>query len=132
MTGRLREYIGSFDRQLWLLFWGGVIGSLGHSVVFPFFSLYLYNEVGISMTLIGTGLAIGSVVGIFSQFFVGPLADTIGRRPVMLAGIFSSSVLIFCYIFVSSFEQFLILEILFGVSGSLYPTASRVEMRMFL
>jgi len=126
-VGRFKGYISSFDRQLWLLFIGGVVSSMGNYIAWPFFSLYLYNQVGIPMTMVGAGLAIGSLVGVLSQFIVGPLADHIGRRPVMLVGIISNAVLMFMFIFVSSFEQFVLIQVCWGVSGSLYPTASTVR-----
>ena len=125
MLSGVKAYFSGFDRQIWLLFCGGVISSTGNAIAWPFYAIYLYNHIGLPMTLIGAGMALSSIVGIASQFVAGPLADHLGRRPVMLAGIASGALLMFAFIFVTTFEQFLVVEICFGISGSLFPTASR-------
>ncbi|NLX47417.1 MAG: MFS transporter [Euryarchaeota archaeon] len=73
-----------FDRRVWTLFYGRIISSSGFSVVMPFLSIYLHNELGISMTVVGMVLLISAVVGALGQIVGGELADIIGRRKIMI------------------------------------------------
>lgn len=68
------------------LFWLFYLGGLG--MFFPFFSLYLSENAGLSGTQVGLVLATMPAVGTFAQPFWGQVADRTGSRAgvlVMLA-----------------------------------------------
>jgi len=125
MVGMLKSYISGFDRQLWLLFAGEIISSTGRAVAMPFLSLYLYNQIGLPMVMVGAGMTISSVVGIGFQFLAGPLSDYLGRRPVIIAGMVGTALVMISVIFVTTFEHYVLLSIGLGIALSLQPTASR-------
>ena len=54
------------------------MGSLG--IVFPYFSLYLRENAGLSGTETGLVLAMSPLVGIFAQPVWGQVADRTGAR----------------------------------------------------
>jgi PPP family 3-phenylpropionic acid transporter len=60
------------------LFWFTYMGSLG--IVFPYFSLYLRENAGLSGTETGLVLAMSPLVGIFAQPVWGQVADRTGAR----------------------------------------------------
>lgn len=60
------------------LFWFTYMGSLG--IVFPYFSLYLRENAGLSGTEMGLVLAMPPLVGIFAQPLWGQVADRTGAR----------------------------------------------------
>ncbi len=60
------------------LFWFTYMGSLG--IVFPYFSLYLRENAGLSGTETGLVLAMSPLVGIFAQPLWGQVADRTGAR----------------------------------------------------
>lgn len=60
------------------LFWFTYMGSLG--IVFPYFSLYLRENAGLSGTETGLVLAMLPLVGIFAQPLWGQVADRTGAR----------------------------------------------------
>ena len=65
------------------LFWFIYFGSLG--IFFPYFSLYLRENAGLSGTELGVILAIPSFVGMIAQPFWGQVADRTGARGRILA-----------------------------------------------
>jgi len=65
------------------LFWFIFFGSLG--IFFPYFSLYLRENAGLSGTELGVILAIPPLVGMIAQPFWGQVADRTGARSRILA-----------------------------------------------
>jgi len=65
------------------LFWFIYFGSLG--IFFPYFSLYLRENAGLSGTELGVILAIPPLVGMIAQPFWGQVADRTGARGRVLA-----------------------------------------------
>jgi PPP family 3-phenylpropionic acid transporter len=73
------------------LVWFFCLGGLG--TFFPFFSMYLHENVGLSGTQVGIVLAILPLVGIFAQPVWGQVADRTGLRSRVLALIALSAAL---------------------------------------
>jgi len=65
------------------LYWFTYFGSLG--IFYPYFSLYLRENAGLSGTQVGFILAISPFVGMLAQPFWGQVADRTGARTRMLA-----------------------------------------------
>jgi PPP family 3-phenylpropionic acid transporter len=64
------------------LFWFTYMGSLG--IVFPYFSLYLKEDAGLSGTQVGLVLAMPPLMGMLAQPFWGRVADRTGARSRIL------------------------------------------------
>ena len=64
------------------LFWFIYMGSLG--IVFPYFSLYLKEDAGLSGAQVGLVLAMPPLMGLFAQPFWGQVADRTGARSRIL------------------------------------------------
>src|SRR3954451_6265934 len=64
------------------LFWFAYFGSLG--IFFPYFSLYLRENAGLTGTQSGIVLAITPLVGMVAQPFWGQVADRTGARDRIL------------------------------------------------
>ena len=72
-----------YHRAMWhsiplTSFWFVYFGSLG--IFFPYFSLYLRENAGLSGTQVGLVLAISPLVGMFAQPVWGQIADRTGAR----------------------------------------------------
>jgi len=65
------------------LFWFVYFASLG--IFYPYFSLYLRENAGLTGTEVGLILAISPLVGMIAQPFWGQLADRTGKRGRLLA-----------------------------------------------
>jgi PPP family 3-phenylpropionic acid transporter len=64
------------------LYWFTYMGSLG--IIFPYFSLYLKEDAGLSGSQVGLVLAMSPLMGLFAQPFWGRVADRTGARSRIL------------------------------------------------
>lgn len=81
----------NFDRRIWVLFWSRLIDGAGFSIVSPFLALYMNQELGASMTLVGLVLLLAGLAGAAGSFVGGVIADARGRRKVMIIAMFTRS-----------------------------------------
>ena len=65
------------------LFWFTYFGSLG--IFYPYFTLYLRENAGLTGTQVGFVLAISPLIGMIAQPFWGQVADRTGARTRVLA-----------------------------------------------
>jgi MFS family permease len=85
---RLRSKSWStFDRQVWLLFAGTIINTIGGTMVMPFISIYMYTQMNISMTMVGLAFFIGMALGAVASYVGGSVCDRYGRKSVFIAGL---------------------------------------------
>ena len=62
----------------------GVLNSASFSLSLPFLSLYLYQQRGISMAVVGLIILGSGLIASGAQMMAGMLSDRIGRRPIIL------------------------------------------------
>src|SRR5512146_1648955 len=77
----------SYDRRLWILFFGMALNQFGMSIVMPFISIYLYYYQGVSAGLVGFAMFASSFVGAIFQFVGGEMCDRMGRRFTFILGL---------------------------------------------
>jgi predicted MFS family arabinose efflux permease len=61
-----------------------LIGSIGFAVSIPFLSIYLHENLYISMTLIGAMLTTSGIVGALGATMGGSISDKIGRHKLLI------------------------------------------------
>jgi MFS family permease len=83
----LRNAFYRFERGVWVVAVMQFFTTIGFSICMPFLSLYLYQDRGLSMTLVGTILLAGGLCAAVSQALGGTLSDRFGRRPILLAAV---------------------------------------------
>ncbi len=81
IKGLLKEY----DSRVWILFAARFVAAMGFSVAMPFLSLYLYQELGVEMRVVGTIFMISAGSRALGTILGGELSDTQGRRKVMIS-----------------------------------------------
>ncbi|MDI6896875.1 MDR family MFS transporter [Methanocella conradii] len=77
----------SYDRRLWILFFGMALNQFGMSIVMPFISIYLYYYQGVPAGLVGFAMFVSSFVGAIFQLVGGEMCDRIGRRLTFILGL---------------------------------------------
>lgn len=88
-----RRVFGRFKPGIWLITTVGFLNAAGFAISLPFLSLYLYQERGISMSLVGVIILVSGLCASATQLLGGALSDRFGRRPMLLGSIASSIVL---------------------------------------
>ena len=81
-------YQAGYPKQFWLLFIGNMVSTIGTSMVWPFTMIYVSGKLGLPMTTTATLLTFRSVAGIITSLLAGPLTDALGRKWVMVVGLF--------------------------------------------
>ena len=82
--GLRRDVFGRFHRGIWVITVIQFFTAFGVSICLPFLSLYLYQERGLSMTMVGIMFLAAGLCSAAMQMVGGMLADRIGRRPLLL------------------------------------------------
>jgi len=85
-----RNVFHRFEPELWVITVIQFFTVIGFSICMPFLSLYLYQDRGLSMTVVGTILLAAGLCSAVSQAFGGALSDRFGRRPILLTVTFVS------------------------------------------
>jgi len=73
-----------FEPEVWIVTIIQFFTVIGFSICIPFLSLYLYQDRGLSMTLVGVIILSAGLCSAISQALGGVLSDRFGRRPILL------------------------------------------------
>ncbi|MBI4295013.1 MAG: MFS transporter [Chloroflexi bacterium] len=107
-----RDVLGRFKPGIWLISLIGFINVAGISISLPFLALYLYQDRGVSMTLVGVILFLGGLCSAAAQMFGGSLSDRFGRRPILFSAFAISTFL------------FIVMAVLIGYSAPIWTIAA--------
>lgn len=103
-----------------------VIYRTGNTMVNPFFSLYLRDELKLDMTSMSTFFAVRALATLIVAPIAGRLSDRIGRKPIFLSGIVALTLTMLGYTYVKTYEQVLIVRILESISNAILMPTTRV------
>lgn len=84
---KITKTLTYFDRQVWTLFVADIINVMGTSLVNTFLAIYMYNNMGLTMTEVGIGFFIAAIIGAAASYIGGSLADSVGRKNILIAGL---------------------------------------------
>src|SRR5512138_3373124 len=91
MLRRLKETYAEFPPLFWIVAGTLFIDSIGSTLLFPFFALYITQRFGVRMTEAGILLGISSLCGLAGSVIGGALTDRFGRRQLILFGLVFSA-----------------------------------------
>ena len=86
--------VSRFPRDIWVITAIQLVASAGFSICLPFMPLYLHQERGLVMTLVGILFLVSGICSSATQMVGGVLADRMGRRRLLLG---ASVVRLFLY-----------------------------------
>jgi len=92
---RIRRLGSNYDPVLGYIVVGRFLLSFAWGLTFPFLALYLNEDLGIPMILVGLLVTSYSLIGSFSGLGAGILCDKVGRRIILLISLASVSILFF-------------------------------------
>lgn len=121
MTARIRGMISrplalldGYPPLLKLLAVGAFLNVAGSSFLWPLNQLYIHNQLGRPLTVAGTVLLLHSGGAVLGQFAGGMLYDRVGARPVLLAGVFGSALLVCIPGLVTNWPLYVAVMMLYG------------------
>jgi MFS family permease len=128
MVARLKAYLRglvAFPRQFWVLTAGIFIYVGAAALAFPFEAIYLRQNLGTSMTMIGVVFGLVPLAVMPVQFWGGQLTDRLGRRVVIMLSVLIGVVWFVGFAFVTELWQVAALVALESALGwPLFQTAS--------
>ncbi len=128
MIATIRAASKEYPGQFWLMFWGMLISTIGSSIVWPFLMIYASTRLQLPLPEVTILNSMKALVGLFSVFWAGSIADRVGRKWVMVISLAINGA---CYLFMSqatSFWQFAILMCVLGLANPLYRVGSDAMM----
>ncbi|HEX6268805.1 MAG TPA: MFS transporter [Anaerolineales bacterium] len=87
MLTRLKKTYEEFPRLFWMVVGTLFIDSIGNTLLFPFFALYITKRFGVGMTEAGILLGMSSLFGLMGSIVGGAITDRFGRRRLILFGL---------------------------------------------
>lgn len=90
MLTRLQKLYHQFPSRFWVIVLALFIDSIGGTLLFPFFSLYITEKFNVGMTQAGMVLATFSIFGVIGNMIGGALTDRFGRKKLILFGLISA------------------------------------------
>jgi MFS family permease len=87
----LKRTYNEYPRLFWIIVITLFIDSLGSTLLFPFFALYITQKFGVGMTQAGILLGMSSLFGLIGSIIGGAWADRFGRRKLILFGLVFSA-----------------------------------------
>src|SRR5512138_2993525 len=118
----LKESLRALPRGAWVLFFGTFLNKFG-TFVLPFLAIYMTSlgysvpQSGLAIAGYGVGTLVASILG-------GHLADQFGRRKVIVASMFSVSLVMLWLSRARELWSIVGLATLAGLTGELYRPAS--------
>lgn len=92
MLNSLRKTYNDFPRLFWIIVATLFIDSIGSTLLFPFFALYITERFNVGMTQAGILIGMSSLFGLVGSVIGGALTDRFGRKRLILFGLVFSAV----------------------------------------
>ena len=92
MLNSLRKTYNDFPFLFWIVVVTLFIDSIGSTLLFPFFALYITERFNVGMTQAGILIGISSLFGLVGSVIGGVITDRFGRRRLILFGLIFSAV----------------------------------------
>lgn len=112
---RVAADLKALPRRFWMLAAGIFVYLIGVEMTYPYETLYLNGELGVSMTTLGVILGGSLLATLPLQVAGGALCDKVGRRPVLIVAVLGSMIL---YIGLGLTRDLLVIVVLIVVEAA--------------
>lgn len=119
--------VGGLPPAFWALWAGTLVNRLG-SFIYPFLALFLTTARGLSLgqvSLVLTALGLGSAI---SQPIGGTLADRVGRRRTLVAGLLSAAASLLAVGAVRGVPALCVAVFVYGICNDLFRPAAQAAV----
>lgn len=84
IKGYRKNLLGRYKLGIWIISLASLVAAAGFSITIPFLSLYLFQDRGLPMTIVGIIMMVAGLCSAIAHVVGGELSDRIGRRQVIL------------------------------------------------
>ena len=97
---------------------------VGTSMVWPFLTIYVSEQLNISLTEVAALISLNGAVTLGASFLAGPAADRFGRKPLMVLSLAGNGITYFMFSQVSTYGMFALLMALRGFFPAFFRVAT--------
>jgi MFS family permease len=115
MLTKIKSTYAEFPPLFWIIVGTLFIDSIGNTLLFPFFALYITQKFGVGMTEAGVLLGMSSLFGLVGSVMGGAITDRFGRRRLILFGLVFSALSSLSFGFASSVKTLYFLIVIVGL-----------------
>ncbi|RJP61295.1 MAG: MFS transporter [Candidatus Auribacter fodinae] len=119
MFNKLQRIYNDYPRLFWIVVGVSFIDSVGGTLLFPFFALYITQKFGVGMTEAGILLGMFSLFGMIGGMAGGALTDRFGRRRLILFGLTFSALSTLTFGLVNDIRVMYPIAVVVGLIGGL-------------
>ncbi|HTJ69427.1 MAG TPA: MFS transporter [Actinospica sp.] len=105
-----------------------LLGSVGYGLYTAGSAVYFVREVGLSPTMVGTGLSVAGFVGLFAGLPIGRVADRLGPKRVAVVAATARTLPLVFALWVTAFWQVLLIVLVLGVAESGWTVAEEATI----
>lgn len=89
-----------YDHRIWVLFFSLLIDGVGFSIIGPFLSLYMHDQLGADMAVVGLVFLLSGITGAIGNLVGGIASDKLGRKGIMSYSMLARTLLFIALAFV--------------------------------
>ncbi len=117
-----------YNRVIWIRFAGELLTGTTTAMLAPFLIIYLYQELDGAVLLPMLIVGLQPLADIVLTMIGGGITDRLGRKVIIMLGLFLQAVSISGFIFADSVWMFAVLYVVNGMGRSLYIPAQRAQI----
>jgi MFS family permease len=118
MIKRVFSPQNKYSPQFWLILGGLLIGTIGSSMVFPFLTIYVSEQLDLPLTEVASLITLNGLVGLGASFAAGPITDRFGRKWVMVISLLGNGC---TYLLFRGADTYLFFAALMALRGIFLP-----------
>ncbi len=124
LPSRLR-FARRYPRQMWVLFWGTLISITGQSLVWPFLTIHIRQQLGVPLTQITLLFTLQSLGTMAATAALGPAVDRFGRKWIMVVGPLASASAQIMMVGANTYPAWAVLLVLYASAGVCFSLGSQ-------
>ncbi|MBO8128635.1 MAG: MFS transporter [Peptococcaceae bacterium] len=124
LLGRLLSYGSEFDRAVWIRFWGEIATCTAAAMVFPLFTVLLYDWLDTTRAVVGLIVGISPLAATVGSIVAGAMTDQWGRRRIMIGSLVLEGLFFWSLIWAESVLSFAVLIACQSFCGAFYRPAA--------
>ncbi|MBD2103744.1 MFS transporter [Leptolyngbya sp. FACHB-261] len=124
------RWLPQLDVRVWILFVGRLVSQTGTGFTLFYAAIFFVNQVGLTPTEVGVGLAAMSVSGVGGRIVGGSMADSPrwGRRPTLLWSTAISAAGALLFACANGFVSFVFANLIAGIGQGLFWPAGEAAI----
>ncbi|PWK07456.1 MDR family MFS transporter [Tumebacillus permanentifrigoris] len=128
---KTKPTIPRLGTQVWVLLAGVLFTHLGTYMLLPYLSIIFSTEKGLTLARVGLVLGAGSVAYLSGSLLGGFIADRLGKKTTMIAGLLLRAIGLLLFIWMGTWIALFLTNLLAGVGSGLYMPGAKAGIAAY-